>query len=102
LLLTAIFQTTLQAQSPTDPRVDAIMNAVIKPNEPGASVIVIHNGQILHEAGYGMADLALQKVNTPQSLYHMASTGKQFASMAVMMMKERGQLKYEDPIGLHL
>jgi CubicO group peptidase (beta-lactamase class C family) len=32
----------------------------------------------------------------------MASTGKQFASMAIMMMKERGQLNYDDPIAVHL
>ena len=103
LLLATIFQTLLGAGAAiTDPRVDAIMNAVIKPGEPGASVIVIQHGQILHEAGYGLADLALQKLNTPQTLYHMASSGKQFASMAVMMMKERGQLNYEDPIAVHL
>jgi CubicO group peptidase (beta-lactamase class C family) len=102
LIFGLVFQLTLRSQTVTDPRVDAIMNAVVKPSEPGASVIVIHNGQILHEAGYGLADLQQQKTNKPQTLYHMASTGKQFASMAIMMMKERGQLNYDDPIAVHL
>jgi CubicO group peptidase (beta-lactamase class C family) len=90
------------AQSVRDPRVDAIMNGVIQPQEPGASVIVIHDGRILHEAGYGMADLALQRVNTPQSLFHMASAGKQMTAMAIMMMQEQGLLAYDDPIAWHL
>jgi CubicO group peptidase (beta-lactamase class C family) len=101
-ILGLVFQATLQAQSPTDPRVDTIMNSVIKPNEPGASVIVIQDGRIIHEAGYGLADLQLQKPNTPQTLYHMASTGKQFSSMGIMMMKEHGLLNYDDPIAVHL
>jgi CubicO group peptidase (beta-lactamase class C family) len=82
--------------------VDAIMNSVIKPWEPGASVIVVHNGQILHEAGYGRADLEHERNNTPHTLYHMASTGKQLTALGIMMMKERQLLNYDDPIAVHL
>jgi CubicO group peptidase (beta-lactamase class C family) len=97
-----VVQTAPRRQEVRDPRVDAIMNAVINPLGPGASVIVIHDGQILHEAGYGLANLESRRVNTPQTLYHMASTGKQFTALAIMMMKERGQLTYDDPIAIHL
>jgi CubicO group peptidase (beta-lactamase class C family) len=92
----------MSAQGVRDPRIDKIMNSAIRPWEPGASVIVIRNGQILHEAGYGMADLELRRPNTPETLFHMASSGKQFTSLAVMMMKERNLLQFDDPISVHL
>ena len=102
LVALVVCQSTAGAQSIRDPRVDAIMNAVIEPAEPGASVIVIHEGMILHEAGYGMADLGRNRINTPQTLYHMASAAKQMTALGIMMMKERGLLNYDDPIAVHL
>lgn len=98
----AALLTPATAQSPRDPRVDAIMNAVIEPQEPGASVIVIHDGAILHEAGYGMADLARNRVNTPDTLYHLGSTAKQMTALGIMILKERGLLSYDDPVSVHL
>src|SRR6185503_11297235 len=53
-------------------------------------------------AGYGMADLGLQRVNTPQTLFHMGSAGKQMTALGIMMMQEQGLLNYDDPIALHL
>lgn len=100
LVVVAVLHTGPAAQS--DPRIDEIMNSVIQPQEPGASVIVIHSGQILHKVGYGMADLGRQRVNTPQTLFHMGSAGKQLTAMGIMMMKEQGLLNYDDPIALHL
>ena len=102
LVATAVLHTRPAAQYVRDPRVDEIMNAVIQPQDPGASVIVIRDGAILHEAGYGMADLALQRVNTPRSLFHMGSAGKQMTALGIMMMQEQGLLAYDDPIALHL
>lgn len=85
-----------------DARVDAILNAAIRPTDPGASVIVIRDGSVLHEAGYGVADLDCGNPNTTGTLFHMASTGKQLTGMAVMMLKEEGRLAYSDPIAKHL
>jgi CubicO group peptidase (beta-lactamase class C family) len=88
--------------APQDPRVDSIMRRLIRPTDPGASVIVIHRGKILHEAGYGMADLGRGIPNTSETLYHMASSSKQFTALAIMMLKEKRQLRYGDPIARHL
>ena len=103
LALTAYASAPVAPNSPNrDPRVDSIMNAAIRPMEPGGSVIVIRNGRIIHQAGYGLADLEKKVPNTPETLYHLASTGKQFTGMAIMMMKQQGLLQYSDPVSRHL
>lgn len=63
-----------------DPRVDAVMNGVINATDPGASVIVILRGQVVHAAGYGLANLESR----------------------VMLLKEAGQVDYADPVATHL
>ena len=71
-----------QSNAPRDPRVDAIVQAVIKSNEPGGSIVVIRDGKVVHVAGYGLADLDSRKPNLPGTRYHMASTGKQFTALS--------------------
>jgi CubicO group peptidase (beta-lactamase class C family) len=104
LLSAALSTAPLSAQSPPprDPRVDAIIRSVIHPDEPGASIVVIRNGQVVHLAGYGLSNLATRTPNGPATLYHMASTGKQFTALALMMFHQQGRLDYDDPIGKYL
>jgi|KBSMisStandDraft_5_1062788.scaffolds.fasta_scaffold22647_2 CubicO group peptidase (beta-lactamase class C family) len=91
-----------QSNAPRDPRVDAIVQAVIKSNEPGGSIVVIRDGKVVHVAGYGLADLDSRKPNLPGTRYHMASTGKQFTALSLMMLHQDGRLDYDDPVGKHL
>ena len=91
-----------QSNAPRDPRVDAIVQAAIKSNEPGGSIVVIRDGKVIHIAGYGLADLDSKKPNLPGTRYHMASTGKQFTALSLMMLHQEGRLDYDDPVGKHL
>jgi CubicO group peptidase (beta-lactamase class C family) len=83
-------------------QIDALMEAFITPETPGGAVLVIRDGQILHQAAYGMADLEQQIPLTPASIFHLGSVGKQFTAMAVMLLAEEGHLAYDDPIGSYL
>jgi CubicO group peptidase (beta-lactamase class C family) len=81
--------------------VDALFSFVAE-GEPGAAVIVIKEGEILYQQGYGLADRKHRTPTTPQTAFHLASAGKQFTAMAIMMFYEEGKLDYDDPIGAHL
>jgi CubicO group peptidase (beta-lactamase class C family) len=78
------------------------MAAFVTEDSPGGAVIVIQQGQIVHKAGYGLADLATGRLITPQTIFHLGSMGKQFTGLAIMMLAEEGKLAYDDPIGRHL
>ncbi|HEY9834251.1 MAG TPA: serine hydrolase domain-containing protein [Stenomitos sp.] len=84
-------------------QVDKIMESLVShPDEPGGAVIVIKEGAILHNKGYGVADIEQNKPITPQSVFQMASSGKQFTGLAIMMLAEAGQLDYDDAIATYL
>ncbi len=82
--------------------IDALFAPATAGDSPGAAVMVIRDGEILHAAGYGYADLEHRVPITPQTAFRLASVSKQFTAMAVMILAERGQLAYDDPVVKYL
>jgi len=83
-------------------RVDAFFGAFITAKTPGGVVLVIANGQIVHQAAYGLADI---KHHTPLSVdhaLHLASIGKQLTALSIMMLAEQGLLDYDAPLSTYL
>jgi len=72
------------------------------PEDPGASVLIAHEGRILHEAGYGLADVEHGIPNTPRTRFRLASVSKQFASLAVMQLVEAGRIDLDLPLSTYL
>jgi CubicO group peptidase (beta-lactamase class C family) len=79
-------------------RVDALFAPWSKPGMPGAAVIVIYNGEILHKKGYGFANIKKKVPIAPDTSFRLASVTKQFTAMAIMILAERGVLQYSDPL----
>ena len=78
--------------------VDDLFAAYTGDSVPGASVIVIHNGQMAVRRAYGMADLERRVRATPETDYRLASVSKQFTAMAIMLLAKDGKLRYDQPI----
>lgn len=78
--------------------VDSLFAAYTGPSVPGASVVVIRDGQVVMRRAYGMADLERRIPATPETNYRLASVSKQFTAMAVMLLAKDGKLRYDQPI----
>ncbi|BFP41428.1 hypothetical protein FGF1_22730 [Flavobacteriaceae bacterium GF1] len=69
---------------------------------PGASVVVVHNGNIIHSKGYGSANLEYAVPNTPETVFHVASISKQFTAFAIALLESQDRLSLEDDIRNYL
>ena len=67
-------------------------------NTPGAGLLVIRDGKVLIKKGYGLANIETKTPITPDTCFLLGSVTKQFTAMAVMLLAERGQLRYDDPL----
>lgn len=65
---------------------------------PGASVIVIRNGETVYRKSYGLADLESKAAATPDTHYRLASVTKQFTAMAVLTLEHQHKLSLDDRI----
>jgi CubicO group peptidase (beta-lactamase class C family) len=95
---------------PTEIRIDAdrsgdiddYLAEQIRPDGPGLALAVTAAGTIAHAAGYGLADMAGGRPIAPETIFHLASCGKQFTALGILMLAEERKLGLEDPIGKHL
>ena len=78
--------------------VDSLFAAYTGSAVPGASVVVVQNGQVVFRRAYGMADLERRIAATPETDYRLASVSKQFTAMAIMLLAQEGKLRYDQPI----
>ena len=68
------------------------------PDVPGASVGIFREGRIIFRKGYGLANVKDRTPADEHTNHRLASVTKQFTAMAIMMLKERGKLSYDDSI----
>ena len=69
---------------------------------PGVSIAVIRNGQIIRKASYGLASVELRVPVTNSTLFHLASTTKEFTGVGIMALVEDGRLALDTSIRTYL
>jgi CubicO group peptidase (beta-lactamase class C family) len=76
--------------------IDRLLSGVSRAGEPGVAVLVLEDGKILFERGYGVRDLADRAPIDPETNFRLASVTKQFTAMAIMLLVHDGKLRYDD------
>jgi CubicO group peptidase (beta-lactamase class C family) len=83
--------------------VDRFVEDYIKKKQiPGLALLVVKDGKILEQKGYGFANLENQVPVKPETIFQSGSMGKQFTATAVMLLVEQGKINLDDPIGKYL
>ena len=67
-------------------------------NTPGASIVVVRSGAEPWFAGLGVADVASRRPATAVTLFRIGSVSKQFVSLAILYLADRGRLSLDDPV----
>ena len=62
------------------------------------AVLIAHEGEILLSKGYGMANLAEQIPNTPQTRFRIHWITMPFTALAIILLQAEGQLSIENAI----
>jgi CubicO group peptidase (beta-lactamase class C family) len=77
---------------------DALVAEVVGDGTPGLGVLVLRKGEVLHMAGYGLADLEDETPVTPDSIFDLASVSKQMTALAARMQIDEGLYAEETPV----
>ncbi len=69
----------------------------------GASVLVMQNGKVLLQKGYGYADLKKKSpVDPSTTIFRLASISKLFTWVSVMQLQEQGKLDLDTDVNRYL
>ncbi|WP_391575023.1 serine hydrolase [Cohnella sp.] len=75
----------------------------IKDQLAGAVLVVVKDGQVLLNQGYGFADIASKKpVDPNKTLFRLASVSKLFTSVGIMQLAEEGKVDLDKDVQAYI
>src|SRR5436305_1370931 len=78
--------------------VDEVFSDLTKPGSPGCALAVYRDGKIIYSKGYGLANVEDNVPITPQSVFDIGSTSKQFTAASILLLEKQGKLSVNDDI----
>jgi len=95
-------QTAIRADAERSAQIDDYVSSRIQVDGPGLALAVVLSGTAVHAAGYGLADIRRGLPIEQDTIFHLASCGKQFTGLGILMLAEERRLHLDDALGEHL
>lgn len=83
-------------------RLDSIATQDVPPGAPGIATGIVHNGRIIYEKVAGYANLTDSTLITKNTRFNIASNGKQFTALAVLVLMDEQKISLTDEIRKYL
>ncbi|WP_416666618.1 serine hydrolase domain-containing protein [Egbenema bharatensis] len=86
------------------PEVEAFVEEFVRAQSlPGAAFVLVQDGAIVAQQGYGYADIAQQRpVDAETTLFRIASISKLVTTVALLQLYEQGQVSLNDNVNRYL
>jgi CubicO group peptidase (beta-lactamase class C family) len=91
--------TAIRAHAERSAKVDDYVASQIEADGPGIALAVVASGTVVHAAGYGLADVREGLPVARDTIFHLASCGKQFTGLGILMLAEERKLHLDDSVG---
>jgi CubicO group peptidase (beta-lactamase class C family) len=82
--------------------VDEVFSDLTKSGSPGCALAVYREGKIIYSKGYGLANVEDNVPITPQSVFDIGSTSKQFTAASILLLEKQGKLSINDDVRKYL
>jgi CubicO group peptidase (beta-lactamase class C family) len=69
---------------------------------PSISAAAVGNGEVVWQEALGLADVDGRVEATPDTQYRIGSITKTFTTVAVLQLRDAGELELEDPLSKHI
>jgi len=83
-------------------KIDTIFAEMNTSDTPGCALSMVENGNIIYKNGYGMSNLEHNIPISTNSVFHVASTSKQFTVFSIALLVEQGKVSWDDDIRLYI
>jgi CubicO group peptidase (beta-lactamase class C family) len=82
-------------------QIDELFAAEFKASDPGAAVLVMNDGKVIFEKGYGISDIDTKEKVTTETLFNVGSITKTFVSNTILLLADDGKLTVNDSLSMY-
>jgi len=93
LLFILIVKASFAQRSTDQLKIDFLLSKFSE-NSPGLSYMVIHDGKVLENENYGLANIKKKQKTNNKTNYRLASVTKQFTALSILMLIEKNKLEF--------
>lgn len=78
--------------------IDSLVTSFYKKGGFNGTILVAEKGRILYEGAFGYSNLKTKDTLNVNTAFQLASVSKMFTAAAIMLLKDKGLLNYDDDI----
>ncbi len=97
ILLVLISTVICYGQEDLESKADQIF-AEFNNNSPGAVALVVRDGEVIYDKGFGSANLDYNIPITSSTIFHIGSVSKQFTTFAIATLAQQGKIDLDDDV----
>ncbi|MCD0465421.1 serine hydrolase [Flavobacterium sp. ENC] len=101
-ILVLSFSKAYPQSSQKESNLDSLFQKAQHSKAFNGNVLIAQNGKIIYEKAFGQADASGVLPLNKKYRFHIGSIAKEFNAVGIMMLKEQGKLKLEDPVSRFL
>lgn len=83
-------------------KLDSLFQKALQSKTFNGNVLIAEKGKIIYEKAFGKADTSNTIQLNTDYRFHIGSIAKEFNAVGIMMLKEQGKLKLDDPVSKFL
>ncbi|MEO5909926.1 MAG: serine hydrolase domain-containing protein, partial [Pelobium sp.] len=103
LLFITMMMNTAKSQTPGQiKQIDSLMQSANLRGVFNGNILVAQKDKIIYKKSWGFADASKNKLLNIDLLFDIGSISKEFNGVSIMLLKEQGKLKLDDPISKFL
>ena len=87
-----------QTREPVQSMEESVLAGLVKPDEPGFTVLIRYGGRTVYTRAEGVRDLRSKAKIDAHTNFRLASFTKQFTAMAIMLLVHDGKLRYDQSL----
>ncbi len=79
-------------------KIDSLLTSMYESGKFNGNVLIAEKGEVIYKKSFGLANESTKEKLNENSIFELASVAKQFTAMAIVILKEKGKLSFDDKI----
>lgn len=82
--------------------IDSMLSALYAKGRINGNVLIADKGNIIYNKSFGIANESTKQALNENSIFELCSLTKQFTAMGILLLKEKGKLKLDEPFSKYI